>query len=62
MSFYNVFLNLTNWSGNVILPTLTGLFFAWAILRFSKGQSFSHALYSGFRRLHKVRGCIMAGS
>ena len=47
MSFYSGFLNFTNWSGNVILPTLTGLFFAWAILRFSKGQSFSHALYSG---------------
>ena len=47
MSFYNGFLNLTNWSGNVILPTLAGLFFALAILRFSKGQPYSHALYSG---------------
>jgi hypothetical protein len=26
MSFYNGILNLTNWSGNVILPTLAGLF------------------------------------
>jgi hypothetical protein len=25
VSFYNGFLNFTNWSGNVILPTLAGL-------------------------------------
>ena len=53
MSFYNGFLNFTNWSGNVVLPTLAGLFFALAILRFSKGQSYSHALYSGLM-------CLMA--
>ena len=51
MSFYNGFLNFTNWSGNVILPTLAGLFFALAILRFSKGQPYSHALYSGLLAL-----------
>ena len=47
MSFYNGVLNFTNWSGNVILPTMAGLFFALAILYFSKGQSYSRALYSG---------------
>lgn len=46
MSFYNGILNFTNWSGNVILPTLAALFIALAILRFSKGQPYSHALYS----------------
>ena len=51
MSFYNGFLNFTNWSGNVILPTLAGLFFALAIVRFSKGQPYSHALYSGLLAL-----------
>ena len=51
MSFYNGFLNFTNWSGNVILPTLAGSFFALAILRFSKGQPYSHALYSGLLAL-----------
>ena len=51
MSFYNGFLNFTNWSGNVILPTLAGLFFALAIFRFSKGQPYSHALYSGLLAL-----------
>ena len=51
MSFYNGFLNFTNWSANLILPTLAGLFFALAILRFSKGQPYSHALYSGLMAL-----------
>jgi len=53
MSFYNGILNLTNWSGNVILPTLAALFIAIAILQFSKGNSYSHALYGGFL-------CLMA--
>src|SRR5258708_38260364 len=48
MSFTNGFLNLTNWTGNVILPTLAGLFFAIAILRFSRGESSTHAMYGGF--------------
>src|SRR5215472_5940504 len=48
MTFYNGVLNLTNWSANVILPTLAGLFIALAILQFSRGQSSSHALYGGF--------------
>jgi len=51
VSFYNGFLNFTNWAGNVILPTMAGLFFALAILRFSKGQPYSHALYSGLLAL-----------
>jgi hypothetical protein len=51
VSFYNGFLNFTNWSGNVILPTLAGLFFALAILRFSKGYPYSHALYGGLMAL-----------
>jgi len=53
MSFYNGILNLTNWSGNVILPTLAALFIAIAILQFSRGHSYSHALYGGFL-------CLMA--
>jgi hypothetical protein len=31
-------INLTNWLGNVILPTLAGLCFAAAIYQFSKGK------------------------
>ena len=48
MSLYNGILNLTNWSGNVILPTLAGLFIAIAIIQFSKGMDYSHAMYGGF--------------
>jgi len=44
--FENGLLNLTNWAGNVILPTLAGLFFAGAIYRFSKGHPYSHLSYS----------------
>ncbi len=53
MSFYNGILNLTNWSGNVILPTLAGLFIAIAIIQFSKGVGYTHAMYGGFL-------CLMA--
>jgi hypothetical protein len=53
MSFTNGILNLTNWAGNVILPALTGLFFAIAILRFARSESPSVAMYGGFL-------CLMA--
>ena len=53
MSFYNGILNLTNWGGNVILPTLAGLFIAIAIIQFSKGAAYQHAMYGGFL-------CLMA--
>ena len=42
MNFTSGLLNLTNWLGNVIMPTMAGLFAAAAIHRFSKGQPFSH--------------------
>lgn len=44
-------LNLTNWVGNVIMPTLAGLFLAGAIYRFSKAQHYSHFSYAGFTAL-----------
>ena len=53
MSFTNGILNLTNWAGNVILPTLAGLFFALAILRFARSDSYVAAMYGGFL-------CLMA--
>jgi len=53
MSFYNGILNLTNWGGNVILPTLAGLFIAIAIIQLSKGKEYSYAMYGGFM-------CLMA--
>jgi hypothetical protein len=48
MSFENGILNLANWAGNVILPTLAGLFIAAAIFQFSKSLDYSHALYGAF--------------
>ncbi len=47
MSFYNGILNLTNWTGNVILPTLAGLLFALAVVRFSRGLAYSQPMYAG---------------
>jgi len=45
MFFDHGVLNLANWMGNVIMPTLAGLFIIIAILEFSKGGEFSHSLY-----------------
>ncbi|MBV9072022.1 MAG: hypothetical protein JOZ10_00200 [Acidobacteria bacterium] len=49
--FDNALLNLTNWVGNVIMPTLSGLFFAAAIYKFSKGHTYSHLSWAGFAAL-----------
>ena len=49
--FEHGLLNLTNWAGNVIMPTLAGLFFAAAIYNFSKGQAYSHLSWAGFASL-----------
>ncbi len=43
MTFYNGLLNLTNWTGNVIMPALGGLFIAIAVIQFARGY---HQLYS----------------
>ena len=53
MSFTNGLLNLTNWVGNVILPTLAGLFFVIAILRFARSEAYPSAMYGGLL-------CLMA--
>ena len=45
MSFDNGILNLANWAGNVIMPTLAALFIALAILEFSKGRDHTHSVY-----------------
>jgi hypothetical protein len=44
-------LNLTSWMGNVMMPTIAGLFLAAAIYRFSKGQAYGHLGWSGFASL-----------
>jgi hypothetical protein len=38
--------NVTNWSGNVIMPTLAGIFFVIAILRAAR-SAFQYAMYAG---------------
>jgi hypothetical protein len=49
--FENGLLNLTNWAGNVIMPTLAGLLFAAAVYRFSKAQPYAHLSWAGFASL-----------
>jgi hypothetical protein len=48
MSFDNGILNLTNWLGNVIMPSMAALFAIIGIVQFSKGHEFSHSLYGVF--------------
>jgi hypothetical protein len=47
----NGLINLTNWLGNLLMPTLAGLFFAGAIWRFSKGMHYQHLSYAGVASL-----------
>ena len=49
--FENGILNLTNWVGNLLMPTLAGLLFAAAVYRFSKAQPYSHLSWGGFASL-----------
>jgi hypothetical protein len=51
VSFDHAILNLVNWVGNVIMPTLAAVFVITAILEFSKGRDFSHSLYG-------ILGCL----
>jgi hypothetical protein len=51
--FENGIFNLSSWLGNVILPTLSGLFLAIAILRFVGPGEHQTWLYGGFL-------CLMA--
>jgi hypothetical protein len=43
--------NLTNWFGNVILPTLAGIFFVISVLRLSRHAPFQYSMYAGFAAL-----------
>src|SRR5262245_1256947 len=49
--FENGILNLTNWLGNVILPTISALFFAIAIVRFVGPGQHQNWMYAGFLSL-----------
>jgi hypothetical protein len=51
MVFEDGIANLTSWLGNVILPVLSGLFFAMAILRFVGPGQHQRWIYGGFLAL-----------
>lgn len=51
MNLANGLLNLTNWVGNVIMPTVAGLFAAAAIYHFSKGRQYQHLAYAAMASL-----------
>src|SRR5687767_10635964 len=59
MLFENGIVNLTNWLGNVILPTLSALFFAIAIVRFVGPGQHQSWMYAGFLSL-MVSGVLRA--
>lgn len=47
MDFLTGITNLTNWTGNVIMPTLAALFFALGVLRFAHGQAHTYTPWAG---------------
>lgn len=51
MSLANGVLNLTNWFGNVVMPTIAGLLAAAAIYHFSKGRQYQHLAYAALASL-----------
>ena len=59
MDFLTGLTNLTNWFGNVIMPTLAGLFFGVSVRRFSRGGSHQYSKYSVFAAL-MVSGLLRA--
>lgn len=59
MSFDQGILNLANWVGNVIMPTVAAVFIILAILQFSKGQEFAHSMYGALASL-MVSGLVRA--
>lgn len=59
MDFLTGITNLTNWFGNVILPTLAGIFFVISVLRLSRHAPFQYSMYAGFAAL-MVSGILRA--
>jgi hypothetical protein len=51
VSFDGGIVHLASWGGNVIMPTLAGLFFAGVVYRYSKGGAHEQLLYGGFASL-----------
>jgi hypothetical protein len=51
VSLSNGLLHLTSWLGNVIMPTLAGLFAAAGVFHFSKGRNYQHFAYAAMASL-----------
>lgn len=51
MSLDGAITNLASWAGNVMMPTMAGMFFSAAVYRYSKSGPFEHFLYGGFASL-----------
>jgi hypothetical protein len=47
MTFLLGITNLTNWMGNVIMPTVSGLFFALAVIRYARGYAHQYIAWAG---------------
>src|ERR1044072_5132202 len=47
MTFLNGITHLTNWMGNVIMPTIAGLFFAFAVVRYARGYPHQYIAWAG---------------
>ena len=56
MNFLDGITNLTNWMGNVIMPTVAGLFFALAVVRYARGYPHQYIAWSGLMCL-MVQAC-----
>jgi len=59
MSFDQGILNLANWLGNVIMPTLAAVFIILSVLQFSKGREFAHSMYAALASL-MISGLVRA--
>ncbi len=51
MSLDGAISNLASWAGNIMMPTMAGMFFSAAVYRYSKGGQFEQLLYGGFASL-----------
>ena len=51
MSLNGAITNLASWAGNTIMPTMSGMFFAGAVYRYSKSAPFENLLYGGLASL-----------
>src|SRR5256885_5182236 len=47
MTFLDGITHLTNWMGYVIMPTVAGLFFALAVVRYARGYPHQYIAWSG---------------